>query len=107
RRLARAERRGQSQLSSSAQVGSGDARAVGFRPSWSGTEYDFQGLPATLPAGKTAFQFTDNGAEIHELMVARVKGKDSAKKRRGLSEKELRKKAEEVGITFAQQGQTA
>jgi hypothetical protein len=71
-----------------------------------GIEYEFQGLPTTLPAGKTAFQFTDNGAEIHELEVLRIKGKDSAKKLAGLSEKELSKKAEEVGSTFAMQGQS-
>jgi hypothetical protein len=71
-----------------------------------GIEYEFQGLPKTVPAGKVAIQFTDNGAEIHELEVLRVKGKDSAKKLAGLSEKELSKKAEEVGSTFATQGQT-
>jgi hypothetical protein len=72
-----------------------------------GIEYEFQGLPKTVPAGKVAIQFTDNGAEIHELEVLRVKGKDSAKKLAGLSEKELSNKAEEVGSTFAMQGQTA
>lgn len=71
-----------------------------------GIEYEFQGLPKTVPSGKVAIQFTDNGAEIHELEVLRVKGKDSAKKLAGLSEKELSKKAEEVGSTFAMQGQT-
>jgi hypothetical protein len=72
-----------------------------------GTEYEFQGLPRTLPAGKVAIQFTDNGAELHELQVFRVKGKDSVKKIVGLSEKEQRKKGEEVGGTFAAQGQTS
>jgi hypothetical protein len=71
-----------------------------------GIEYEFQGLPKTLPAGKTAIQFTDNGAELHELDVFRVKGKDSVKKIIGLSEKEQRKKVEGVGGTFATQGQT-
>jgi hypothetical protein len=71
-----------------------------------GIEYEFQGLPKTVPAGKVAIQFTDTGSEIHELEVLRIKGKDSAKKLTGLSEKELGKKAEEVGSTFAMQGQT-
>jgi hypothetical protein len=72
-----------------------------------GVEYEFQGLPKTVPAGNVAIKFTDNGAELHELDVVRVKGKDSAKKLAGLSQKELAKKAEEVGGAFAQQGQTS
>jgi hypothetical protein len=72
-----------------------------------GIEYEFQGVPKTLPAGNVAFKFTDNGAEIHELDVFRVKGKDSVKKIVGLSEKEQRKTVEEVGSTFATQGQTS
>lgn len=72
-----------------------------------GIEYEFQGLPKTLPAGKVAFKFTDNGAELHELDVFRVKGKDSVKKIVGLSEKEQRKKIDEIAITFASQGQTS
>jgi hypothetical protein len=72
-----------------------------------GIEYEFQGLPKTLPAGNVAIRFTDTGAELHELDVFRVKGKDSVKKIIGLSEKEQRKKVEEVGGTFATQGQTS
>jgi hypothetical protein len=72
-----------------------------------GIEYEFQGLPKTLPAGNVAIRFTDNGAELHELDVFRVKGKDSVKKIVGLSEKEQRKKVEEVGGAFATQGQTS
>jgi hypothetical protein len=72
-----------------------------------GIEYEFQGLPKTVAAGKVAIQFTDNGAEIHELEVLRIKGKDSAKKLTGLSESQLGKKAEDVGSTFAMQGQTS
>jgi hypothetical protein len=72
-----------------------------------GIEYEFQGLPKTLPAGKVAIRFTDNGAEFHELAVFRVKGKDSVKKIVGLSEKEQAKKVEQVGATFAAQGQAS
>jgi hypothetical protein len=72
-----------------------------------GIEYEFQGLPKTLPAGNVSIRFTDNGAELHELEVFRVKSKDSVKKIVGLSEKEQGKKIDEVGITFASQGQTS
>jgi hypothetical protein len=71
-----------------------------------GIEYEFQGLPKTLPAGNVAIKFTDTGAEIHELQIFRVKSKDSVKKIIGLSEKEQRKKIEEAGIVFATPGQT-
>jgi hypothetical protein len=62
-----------------------------------GIDYEFQGLPKTLPAGKTAIQFTDAGAELHMLDLFRIKSKDSLKKLLGLPEKEAAKKTEEVG----------
>jgi hypothetical protein len=71
-----------------------------------GLEYEFQGLPKTLPAGPVAVRFTDTGAELHELQIFRVKSKDSVKKIIGLSKKEQRKKIEEVGTAFTLQGQT-
>jgi len=71
-----------------------------------GLEYEFEGLPKTLPAGKVAIRFTDTGAELHELAIARMKTKDSAKKLLGMSEKEINKKIEEIGGSFATQGQT-
>jgi hypothetical protein len=72
-----------------------------------GIEYEFQGLPRTLPAGKVAIKFTDTGAEWHELAIARLKTKDSLKKIIGMSEKQQAKKIEEIGGTFAMQGQTS
>jgi plastocyanin len=72
-----------------------------------GNEYSFEGLPSTAQAGTVAIRFTDTGAELHELAIYRVKGKDSVKKIVGLSEKEQRKKLEEIGGTFAVQGQTS
>jgi hypothetical protein len=71
-----------------------------------GIEYEFQGLPKTLPTGPVAIRFTDTGAELHELQIFRVKSKDSVKKIIGLSEKEQRSKIEEVDTSFAVQGQT-
>jgi hypothetical protein len=71
-----------------------------------GVEYEFQGLPKTMPAGTVAIRFTDTGAEIHELAIYRMKTRDSLKKVIGLSEKEQSKKLQEVGGTFAMQNQT-
>jgi hypothetical protein len=72
-----------------------------------GNEYQFQGLPGRLPAGKVAIKFTDTGAEWHELAIGRLKTKDSLTKVLRLSEKEQAKKIEEVGGTFAMQNQTS
>ena len=38
----------------------------------SGVEYSFENLPSSLPAGRTTFVFTNNGAEIHEMVVFRI-----------------------------------
>lgn len=72
-----------------------------------GIEYEFQGLPETLPAGPVAVKFTDTGAELHELVVIRLKGKESVRKFLGLPEKEQRQKGELIGATEAEQNQTS
>jgi hypothetical protein len=71
-----------------------------------GNEYSFEGLPKTVPAGTVAIRFTDTGAELHELAIFRVKSKDSVKKILAMPEKEQAKKIDEIGGTFAMQGQT-
>ena len=62
-----------------------------------GIEYEFQGLPKTLPAGKTAIQFTDGGAELHMLDLFRIKTKDSLKKLLALPQKDVAKKVQDIG----------
>jgi hypothetical protein len=62
-----------------------------------GIEYEFQGLPKTLPPGKTAIQFTDAGTELHMLDLFRIKTKDSLKKLLALPEKDAGKKVEDIG----------
>jgi hypothetical protein len=37
-----------------------------------GVEFAFQGLPATVPAGVVAIRVTNEGDDLHELLVARV-----------------------------------
>jgi len=62
-----------------------------------GIEYEFQGLPKTLPAGKTAIQFTDTGTELHMLDLFRIKTKDSLKKLLALPQKDVAKKVQDIG----------
>jgi hypothetical protein len=71
-----------------------------------GIEYEFQGLPKTLTAGPVAVRFTDTGAELHELIVFRLKTKDSVRRFLGLPEKEQERKADFIGATEAEQNQT-
>lgn len=35
------------------------------------TEYEFDGLPTELPAGTTSFELTNDGAEVHEVIIVR------------------------------------
>jgi hypothetical protein len=73
-----------------------------------GIEYEFQGLPKTAQQGPLAIKFTDSGAEVHELVVARIKTKDSVKKILSLPEKEQSKKVEFLnGTSDVAPGQTA
>jgi hypothetical protein len=72
-------------------------------------EYEFRGLPKNFKTGTVAVKFTNAGAEIHELVLARLKGKDSVKKILALPEKERAKKADQNilgGHTVALPGQT-
>lgn len=71
-----------------------------------GIEYQFQGLPGSVPTGPVAIRFTDAGAEVHELVVARLKSKDTLKKTLGLPEKERAKKLEFLAGTRVAQGQS-
>lgn len=72
-----------------------------------GLEYEFRGLPKTVQQGPLAIKFTDSGAEIHEIGVARIKTKDSAKKILALPEKEQAKKVEFLNGTETTPGQTS
>jgi hypothetical protein len=57
-----------------------------------GIEYEFQGLPETLQSGTVAFRFTNTGAELHELALFRLRGRESARKVAGLHEKDFEKR---------------
>lgn len=71
-----------------------------------GIDYEFEGLPRTLEPGPVAIRFTDTGAELHELAMARIKTKDSVRKLLRMSEKEQEKRLEFVGAAFAAPGET-
>lgn len=66
-------------------------------------EYEFNGIPKTVKTGITLFKLTNEGAELHEMAIVRIKGDDKVKDLLKLSEKKLDKKIEFVGGTFAVQ----
>ncbi len=70
------------------------------------TEYHFAGIPKKLEPGRTVFKLTNEGKEVHEVAVARIKTKTPIKKLLA-DEKRANKETEFAGATFATQGQTA
>jgi hypothetical protein len=71
-----------------------------------GRDHAFEGIPKTIKSGTVAFQFTNQGAEIHELAIFRFRGDDKLQDLLKLEEAQARKKIVEVGGTFAVQGET-
>jgi uncharacterized cupredoxin-like copper-binding protein len=74
----------------------------------SGVEYSFGNLPTSLPAGRTTFVFTNNGAEIHEMVVFRINDgvTETVAQLLALPEEEAFEKVEFAGATFGVQGET-
>lgn len=69
-------------------------------------EYEFEGVPKTVKAGTVAFNLTNEGAEVHELVIFRIKGDESLKEILKLPEKKQEKKVQFLGGIFAPQGVT-
>jgi hypothetical protein len=70
------------------------------------TEYEFSGLPETVDAGTVAIKFTNEGAEIHELLVLRFKTDATFDELLELDEDDARNEVNDVGFAFAFQNQT-
>lgn len=68
-----------------------------------GTEYDFEGLTEPIPAGKTTFNFTNDGGEMHELIVVRINDDVTApiEELAELPEEEVFSMIEVKGFAFA------
>ena len=72
------------------------------------TEYAFAGLPATLEAGRTSVDLTNNGVELHEVaLLSKNPGvTETFDQILALSEEEAMTKVRPQSITFASQGDT-
>jgi hypothetical protein len=74
-------------------------------------DYSFNGIPSTLKKGVVAFNLTNDGAEVHEMAVVRLKGKttidDLLEVPADAPEKAFRKLVQEVpGGGFAFPGES-
>lgn len=71
-------------------------------------DYGYVGTPDELPAGRTVFKLTNEGAEMHEVahMVKRDGVTESWEELLELPEEEAMEKVEFVGGAFAMPGQT-
>ena len=69
-------------------------------------DYEFEGVPETVEPGIVMFELTNEGAELHEMVIARIKGKESVEELLELPEKKADKKIVFAGATFASQGET-
>lgn len=68
-------------------------------------DYAFEGVPATLPAGITTFGFSNEGEEMHEMLMVRYKDPDTTiEDLMKLSDKEAQKKIDFLGASFGPPG---
>jgi len=71
-----------------------------------GLEYEFQGIPKTIPAGPVAFTLTNEGAEVHELILFRIRGDKTIKEILELPERQQEKQVRVVEAVSTPQGET-
>lgn len=71
-----------------------------------GVDYAFEGVPATLEPGVTAFRFTNEGQEVHEMVLLRINDdvEASIEDLLELPEEEAQQMVEDVAFTFAPPG---
>lgn len=75
----------------------------------SGVDYAFEGVPESVPAGQTAFAFTNDGAEPHEMILfQRAEGETRTPEELfALPEDQLGTALTFAGATQAEPGQTS
>lgn len=74
-----------------------------------GIDYEFQGVPDTVTAGILALDFTNEGSEVHEMVVFRISDgvTESIGELLDLPEEEVGQKIQFVGSAFAEPGSGA
>lgn len=71
------------------------------------TEYAFEGVPATSEGGPTSFEFDNDGAELHEMVLLRKRDgvTESFEELLQLPQEEAMSKVEFAGVAFAAPGE--
>ena len=68
-------------------------------------DYAFEGVPERLPAGFASFAFSNEGKELHEMIMVRFKDpSESVKDLMKLSDKQAQKRVEFLGASFGPPG---
>ena len=69
-------------------------------------DYEFQGVPETMTAGTVALDFTNEGGEVHEMVVFRINDgvTESVEELLDLPDEEVEQKIQFVGSAFAGPG---
>jgi len=73
-----------------------------------GVDYEYEGIPETVPAGVVAVTFTNAGTETHELGIVRINDDvtQPVEELLTLPEEEVFSKVTFTGISFAEPGET-
>ena len=71
-------------------------------------DYAFQGIPAAIDAGATSFDMTNEGTELHEMVIIRKNDdtKESFDELIAMPQEEAQKKTTIAGSTFVPPGKT-
>ena len=70
------------------------------------TEYEFQGVPATLEAGEASFTLTNEGQEPHMMFLFKVNDDSSVEELIRLPQKEAQEVIENAGQADARPGKS-
>ena len=96
---------GESSATSAEDATTTTAGAGGEETAITAVDYEFEGVPETLPAGPHTFTFTNEGEEPHELVIFRIVDEnESIEDILQLGEEEGQSHVEEAGGTFAEAG---
>jgi hypothetical protein len=73
-----------------------------------GVDYEYEGLPDTVPAGVVAVTFVNEGEEMHEIGIARINDDvtEPVEQLLSLPEEEIFSKLELKGVTFTAPGES-
>lgn len=70
-------------------------------------DYAFEGVPETIPAGTVTFAFSNEGQEVHEMLMVRYKDPSTTiEDLMKLSDKEAQKAIDFLGASFGPPGAT-